>query len=170
MMLSLCFRNLLRNIRRTIAILLTVALGAGALFAFQGFIQGVLTEYSNSTIHAHHGNGRLNTKGYRDTIHQKPWDHWIANWEEIRNTLYQDPAVEHVFPRVTIGGMLFHGKLSITGQGQGIDAREEAEFFDKLNIEEGVPLSTQPKGILLGKGMARALNVKPGDKVTLYTK
>ncbi len=169
-MLSLCFRNLLRNIRRTIAILMTVALGAGALFAFQGFIQGVLTEYSNSTIHAHSGNGRLNTKGYRSTIYQKPWDHWIKNWKEIRTSLYQDPAVEYVFPRVTIGGMLVHGKLSITGQGQGIDAREEAEFFDALNIEQGVALSDQPKGILLGKGMAKALSVKPGDKVTLYTK
>lgn len=170
MIVSLCFRNLFRNVRRTIAILLTVALGAGALFSFQGFIQGVLTEYSRSTIHAHHGDGQLNTKGYRETVYQKPWDHWIENWREIRATLYENPEVERVFPRISIGGMLFHGKVSITGQGQGIDAREEAEFFDALNIEEGVQLFDQSKGILLGKGLAKALGAKPGDQVTLYTK
>jgi putative ABC transport system permease protein len=36
-----------------------------------------------------------------------------------------------------------------------------------MNIENGVTLSTQPDGILLGRGLARALNVKPGDRVTL---
>lgn len=170
MIVSLCFRNLFRNIRRTIAILLTVGLGAGALFSFQGFINGVLTDYSKSTIHAHHGNGQLNTMGYRDTVYQKPWQHWIENWSEIKATLSENPEVEHVFPRVSIGGMLFHGKLSVTGQGQGIDAKEEAKFFNAMNIEEGELLSDQPKGIILGKGLAKALDVKPGDKITFYTK
>lgn len=170
MIFSLCFRNLLRNVRRTIAILLTVALGAGALFSFQGFIHGVLTEYSESTIHAHAGNGQLNTKGYRETVYQKPWEHWISNYTEIKTTLVENPAIEHVFPRVSIGGMLFHGKVSITGQGQGIDAEEEAQFFNALNIEEGQALSNQPNGIILGKGLAKALRAKPGDKITFYTK
>lgn len=168
--LSLCFRNLFRNVRRTIAIFMTIAFGAGALFAFQGFIKGVLTDYSENTIHAHHGNGSLSTKGYRESAHQKPWEHWISDWREIRATLFEDPAVEYVFPRISIGGMLFHGKRSITGQGQGIDAMEEAGFFNALNIEEGQTLSNQPNGILLGKGLAKALNAKPGDKITLYTK
>ncbi len=156
--------------RRTIAILLTVALGAGALFSFQGFINGVLTDYSESTIHAHYGNGQLTTKGYRETVYQKPWEHWISNYWDIKTTLSENPAVEYVFPRVSIGGMLFHGNVSITGQGQGIDAEEEAKFFNALNIEEGETLSGQPGGILLGKGLAKALSVKPGDKITFYTK
>jgi putative ABC transport system permease protein len=170
MIFSLCFRNLFRNIRRTIAIFLTVALGTGALLSFQGFIQGVLTEYSRSTIHAHHGDGQLNTKGYRETVYQKPWDHWIENWREVRASLYENPGVDRVFPRVSIGGMLFHGSVSITGQGQGIDAREEGDFFDALNIEEGEQLFSQGNGILLGKGLAKALRAKPGDKISLYTK
>lgn len=160
----------MRNVRRTIATLLTIAFGAGALFSFQGFIHGVLTDYSQSTIHAHYGNGQLNTKGYRESVYQKPWEHWISNWKAIKTGLSQNPAVEHVFPRISIGGMLFHGKVSITGQGQGIDAAEEAEFFNALNIEEGETLSNQSKGILLGKGLAKALRVKPGDKITFYTK
>ena len=169
-MLVLCFRNLFRNVRRTIAVLLTVGLGAGALFCFQGFINGVLVEYSDSTIHAHYGNGQVHTQGYRETVYEKPWNHWVSNWREVKSFLAENPHVEHVFPRISIGGMLIHDDVSITGQGQGIDAREEAKFFDSLNIEEGQALSDQSNGIMLGKGLATALGVHPGDKVTFYTK
>ena len=169
-MFALCFRNLFRNVRRTIAVFLTVALGAGALFSFQGFIKGVLVDYRESTIHAHYGNGQINTKGYRDTVYEKPWKHWVANWGEVASVALRNPAVEHVFPRVTVNGMLIHGNKSITGQGQGIDAKEEAKFFTALNIEEGQTLSDQQNGILLGKGLAQALDAHPGDKITLYTK
>ena len=169
-MLILCFRNLFRNVRRTIAIFMTVALGAGALFTFQGFINGVLTDYRESTIHAHYGNGEVTTKGYRDTVYEKPWEHWVTNWGEVSSVLLRDPAVEHVFPRVSINGMLIHGSASITGQGQGIDAREEAQFFNALNIVEGQTLTDQSNGILLGKGLAHVLKVHPGDKITFYTK
>ncbi|MBI2812482.1 MAG: ABC transporter permease [Candidatus Melainabacteria bacterium] len=169
-MIGLSFRNLFRNLRRTIAVLLTVALGAGALFSFQGFINGVLTDYQESMIHAHYGNGQINTKGYRETVYQKPWNHWIDNADEISSFLAKNPEVEHIFPRISIGGMLVHDKVSITGQGQGIDAQEEAQFFNALNIDEGETLTNQPNGILLGEGLAKALDVHPGDKITLYTK
>ena len=149
---------------------MTVALGAGALFLFQGFINGTLTEYMDSTIHAHYGNGQLTTLGYREAVYKKPWEHWISNYPEIHSTLSQEKEVAHLFPRVSVGGMLFHGKLSATGHGQGIDAKEEADFFNALNIEEGQPLSDQPDGILIGKGLAKALDAKPGDRITLYTK
>jgi putative ABC transport system permease protein len=167
---ALCLRNLFRNIRRTIAVLLTVGLGAGALFAFQGFIHGVMVDYRESTIHAHHGNGQIHTQGYRDNIYDKPWKHWIANWGEVTGFLLRNPSVKHVFPRVSVNGMLIHEHASMAGQGQGIDAQEEALFFNALNIEEGETLSTQSNGILLGRGLAKALQAHPGDTITLYTK
>jgi putative ABC transport system permease protein len=170
MLFFLCFRNLFRNIRRTVAILLTVAFGAGALFCFQGFINGVLTDYQRTTIHSHYGDGQFNTTGYRESAWNKPWEHWIGNWKEIKTTLAHNPDVKFVFPRVPLGGMLIHDKSSITGQGMGVDAKEEAQFFNALNIEQGQPLTGQTNGIVLGKGLASALDVHPGDKITLYTK
>lgn len=170
MTFSLAFRNLFRNIRRTIAILLTVALGSGALFAFQGFISGVLKNYQKSTIHSYYGDGQIYTKGYRETVYEEPWKHWIANWGAIEFFLLGQDGLEGVFPRVSIPAMLSHHKRSITGQGQGILAGREEGFFDGLNVEEGEPLTTQENGILLGKGLANALNAHPGDLITLYTK
>ncbi len=163
----LAFRNLFRNIRRTIAVLLTVALGAGALFSFDGFIHGVLNEYRDTTIHAHYGYGQIHTKDYRGNVFEDPQAHWIPRADILENTLLDQPGVAQVFPRVGFSALLKKGKTTINGAGQGIAADREATFFHSLNVEEGEHLTTQEDGILLGRGLAKALNASPGDAVTV---
>lgn len=165
-MIFLSFMNLFRNYRRTLAILLTVAMGTGVLFSFKGFIHGVLNQYTDRTIHAHYGHGQVNTKNYRETVHAEPWKHWMPNWEEIQDFLSTQDAVEHIFPRVNFPALLKKGNVTVSGYGQGIVAEKEADFFYGLNIESGDIITTQEKGILLGQGLAKALDVKPGDSVT----
>ena len=167
MWLFLSIKNLFRNARRTIAILFTVALGTGALFAFDGFINGVLTELRYSTIHASYGFGQIHTKGYREKVFEKPTQHWIANEQALEEFLFSVDGVKNVFPRVGFSALLKHGDTAVGGVGQGIIAEREADFFHSLNVEEGEPLSWQSNGILLGRGLARALHVKPGDLITV---
>ncbi len=166
-MIFLSFMNLFRNYRRTIAVLLTVAMGTGVLFAFKGFINGVLNNYRESTIHAMYGHGQINTKGYRNTVYQKPWEHWIADWENIRTYLAEQDVVKQIFPRVNFPALLKKGNITVSGAGQGIDAREEHTFFYDLNIESGEQLVDQPNGLLIGIGLAKALDLVIGDKVTV---
>lgn len=165
MILFLSFMNLFRNYRRTIAILLTVAMGTGVLFSFKGFIHGVLNQYRENTIHAHYGHGQVYTKGYRDTVFAEPWKHWITNWEEIQQFLSSQDAVESIFPRVNFSALLKNGNITFSGFGHGISAEKEAAFFSALNVETGEPLTHQQKGIVLGRGLAKALDLKPGDTV-----
>lgn len=170
MLISFAFKNLFRNVRRTIAILLTVAMGAGALLSFQGFIKGVLNDYKENTIHSSTGNGQIYIKGYRDKTWEQPHKQWIDEYEDLAYFVSKQPGVQYIFPRVPVGGMLMHDKKSIPGNGIGIIGEEEAEFFTKLNVEEGSLLTTQKKGILLGKSLAESLNAKIDEKLTLYTK
>lgn len=166
-MLFLSFMNLFRNYRRTLAILLTVALGTGVLFSFKGFIFGVLNQYKNNTIHAHYGHGQIYPKNYRESVYAEPWKHWIRNGDEIKEFLLAQESVESIFPRINFPALLKNRHISVSGQGHGILAEEEARFFHSLNIEVGEPLKHQSHGILLGKGLAKALGVEPGDTVTL---
>ena len=163
----LAVRNLFRNFRRTVAVLFTVALGTGALFAFDGFIHGVLNELRYNTIHANYGFGQIHTKGYRDTIFEDPTKHWISDGAQLQEFLYQLDGVEKVFPRVSFSALLKHDNTTVSGAGQGIEAEKEVEFFHSLNVEEGEPLNSQPNGILLGRGLANALHVKPGEQITV---
>ena len=167
MLIFLAFRNLFRNFRRTVAILCTVALGSGALFSFDGFINGILHEYRDSTIHSHYGFGQIHTKGYRETVFEDPVKHWIPNGQELEAFLYTIDGVEQVFPRANFSALLKNGGITVSGSGLGILAEREADFFYGLNVEEGEALRSQPNGILLGRGLADALNVHPGDSVSV---
>jgi putative ABC transport system permease protein len=167
MLFFIALRNLLRNFRRTVAVIFTVALGTGALFAFDGFITGVLKELKYSTIHANYGYGQIHTKGYRETIFEDPTRHWISNSQNIQEFLSKQDGVEKVFPRVSFSALLKHGHTTVGGAGQGVEASNEADFFTSLNVKEGETLTTQPYGILLGRGLANALNVRPGDEITV---
>jgi putative ABC transport system permease protein len=134
---------------------------------FDGFINGVLTDLRHSTVHSNYGFGQINTKGYRDAVFEEPTRHWIANAGEVHTAVSQIEGVEHVFPRVSFSALLKSGKKTVSGFGQGIQAEREADFFHGLAVEEGEPLTSQPNGILLGRGLARALDVHPGDRITV---
>lgn len=167
MMFYLAIRNLARNPRRTWAILLTVAAGSASIVLFKGFNYGILSEYKHGTIHSRFGHGQINTAGYRDMVLEKPWEKWIENYPTVAQKLKEDPRVKHVFPRVEFFSMLTNGRITVSGIGQGVDGVEESKFFTTLNVEQGETLTEQEDGILLGLGLARALNVKPGDRVTV---
>jgi putative ABC transport system permease protein len=166
-MLFLSFMNLFRNYRRTMAILLTIAIGTGVLFSFKGFIHGVLSQYRDNTIHAHYGHGQINMKNYRDSSHAEPWKQWMSNTTELQDYLAAHESIEHIFPRINFPALIKKGNISVSGSGQGINAEKEADFFYGLNIDSGITLTSQSEGLLLGIGLARALDVQPGDKVTL---
>jgi putative ABC transport system permease protein len=167
MIYRLALRNLLRNPRRTLAVVLTVALGSGSLFIYRGFNHGIMNQYRENTVHSRYGHGEINTAGYRDKVYEKPWEHWIPDWKATADKIKKFPGVEQVFPRVQFFGLLTNGRITVAGRGLGVDGPEEARFFNTLNVEQGEPLSTQTDGILLGRGLARSLDVKPGDRVTI---
>lgn len=163
----LAFRNLFRHFRRTLTLLLTVAMGSGALFLFKGFNTGIMNQYKEHTIHAKTGHGQINTKGYMDEVFSHPWKHWIENAPVIQEKLKTIPSVTHVFPRIDFYAVVTNGMLNVAGKGTGVDGSQEADFFWTINIVDGETLRNQPDGIILGSGMARALKVKAGDDLVL---
>ena len=165
--LKLAFRNLVRNKRRSIAILLTIVAGTSSLFLFDGFNTGIMNQYRENTIHARYGYGQINTKGYQSQVYEKPWDHWIKDADQVLEEIRSIPQVTHVFPRIEFYGLLNNGQISLSGRGQGIHGPSEASFFNTLNIVEGKALSDEPDGLVLGQGLAKSLNARVGDRVTL---
>ena len=163
----LAFRNLFRHFRRTLTLLLTVAMGSGALFLFKGFNTGIMNQYKDNTIHAKTGHGQLNTEGYMNEVYERPWKHWISEPDKIKAELKAIPEVSHVFPRIDFYSVVTNGALNVAAKGTGVDGDEEADFFWTINIVQGETLRNQADGMILGVGMARALKVKPGDSLTL---
>jgi putative ABC transport system permease protein len=169
MLFKTAWRNLARNKRRTLVLLLTVSMGVGALFLFDGFNAGIMNQYRDNTIHAKTGHGQLNTKGYREAIYEKPWEHWMEQPEGLEAKIRSMPGVKQVFPRIDFFAVITNGSLSVAGRGTAVRGRDEADFFWTLNVVEGEMLRDHQQGIMIGIGLARALQVKPGDRITLLT-
>ena len=167
MIFSLAFRNLTRNFRRTLAMVLTIGIGTGALLVFKGFNVGIMNQYRDNTIHARYGHGQINMKGYHNSVYEKPWKHWIEDYSSLKENLKTVEGVKYLFPRVSFFSLLTNGEMNISGKGQGINGINESKFFHSLNIVDGKNLSNEKEGILLGKGLARALNAKIGDRITV---
>lgn len=167
MLLKVALRGLVRNRRRTFVSLATMAIGAAALFLFQGFNTGLLNEYRNNAIHAHYGNGQINTAGYRDKVLARPWEAWIADPNPVLNDLHKISGVTHVFPRLEVAGLISNGTRSLGARGMGIDGVAESSFFNTINVIRGTSLNGADDGIVLGKGLAESLDLSVGDRVTL---
>ena len=167
MSLNFALRNLLRNPRRTLGILCVIAFGTSSILLFHGFNNGLMTQIRENMVHAFYGHGRVCTRGYGDRVYEKPSEHWIRNWPEVQARVGALPGVVRLFPRLPLSTLLSNGRVSVNGLGEGVMAEEESKFFNRLIVEQGVMLTDQPDGILLGKGLASALGVKPGDALTL---
>ncbi|MFW7380022.1 MAG: ABC transporter permease [Oligoflexus sp.] len=167
MLRTLALRNLKRNRRRTLVTLITVAMGTSALLLFKGFNEGIMNQYRANTVHSRFGYGQIHTEAYRDNVYEKPWEHWIEEPEEKLAEIDKFEEVTHVFPRIEFFALLTNGELTVSGKGTGADAAVEAPFFHTLNVVEGENLTTEESGILLGKGLARALGASPGSTVTV---
>jgi putative ABC transport system permease protein len=167
MLMKLSLRNLSRNPRRTLAILLTVAMGSGSIFIFRGFNNGIMNQYLFNTVHSRFGHGQINQKGYREKVFEKPWEQWMVDYQAVESRLMQIPGVLQLFPRIEFYALLTNGQITVSGKGQGIEGGRESKFFTSLNVVEGKTLDKEPDGVVLGLGLARALDLKVGDPVTV---
>ncbi len=167
MLMKIAVKNLSRQKTRTLAVLITVALGISSLMIYHGFNTGIMNQYRENTIHARYGHGQINIKGYRDTIWEKPWEHWMEPDHKAFQDLANSNLVDNIFPRVSFYGLVNNGKRSISGLGEGVVGKIEAPFFNTINIIKGKNLSTEEDGIVLGKGLAEALGLGIGDRVTI---
>lgn len=167
MILKFSCRNIWRQRGRAFAILATVSLGIAALMIYHGFNAGIMNQYRDNTIRARYGHGQINTQGYRSRIWEKPWERWIDPSSSFVTELKERPEVEYIFPRISFYALLNNGEKTLSGAGEGVDGKVESEFFTTLNVIEGKILSDEEDGIILGKGLAEALNLKVGDRVTI---
>jgi putative ABC transport system permease protein len=167
MLIKIALKNLTRQKTRTIAVLITVAMGITSLMIYHGFNTGIMNQYRENTIHARYGHGQINTKGYRDTIWEKPWEHWMEADHPALVEVGNSKLVQKIFPRISFYGLVNNGSRSISGLGEGVVGEIEAPFFNTINIIKGKNLSNEEEGIVMGKGLAEALGLGIGDRVTV---
>jgi len=165
---SLAIRNLLRHRARTAATLAAISLGVASMILAGGFVKDIFIQLGEATIHSQTGHIQLARQGFWAMRTRSPETHMIAKPDEIKASLAKQSGVEQVVARINFSGMLNNGKRDLGVMGDGIEPDGEAKIGSFMRYIEGRPLTNQDvDGVVVGQGVARTLNLKIGDRVTL---
>lgn len=168
--LSLAFRNVFRNRRRTVMTLLMVGGGVAGLLMVGGFFAFMFHGLRESTIHTGLGHIQIFTAEHfkRDEVHVL--DTGIENWQSVASHVQNRPHVKGVAPRIDFYGMLSNGVKSSVYMGSAVVPETERAMGFTPRIIAGRDLDSQANGevqALIGTGVAKSMNVKVGDELTI---
>jgi putative ABC transport system permease protein len=164
---TLAFRNILRQKRRSAITLSAVAFGVIALILVNGFIEWIFWGMREATIKTQLGHIQIVRPGYHDAGKADPFAFLLPDVAPDLRT-ENEQQIKAVAPRLSFGGLISHGDATLSFVADGIDPEEETAFELNPELLAGQRLSSSdPNGIVIGKGLANNLGVEIGDKVVL---
>ena len=167
-MLKLALRNLFRQKARTAMTLLVIVFGVAGIILSGGFVEDIFIQLRDATIHSRLGHIQVYDKGYYELGRRDPYRYMIEEPGELSSQLQHWPAVVQVMQRVNFSGLLNNGNTDLPIIGEGVEPAKEARLGSFFFIVEGRQLSPDDaNGVLLGEGVARSLNLGPGNYTTL---
>lgn len=164
----MAFRNILRNMRRTLLACLTLGVGTAFLILSACFITGFHSKWISGVSQFFLGNIQIFQKGYYQHYYSLNLDRTMNTGEEVKKWA-RIPGVVVASQRLeTVGFAAFGGEFH-TMRILGVEPDEEKKISAfARKIREGNYLSSQPqekKEILVGRGFADSLGVSIGDRI-----
>jgi putative ABC transport system permease protein len=165
---NLAFRNIVRQKRRSVVAIGSVAFGITALILANGFIAWVFVDFRETTIKSQLGHLQITRPGYHDAGKADPFSFLLPDIIPELLPLNESKQIKVVAPRLSFGGLISHEESTLSFIGEGVSPQEQTAFGNALQISAGQNLSTDdPMGIIIGEGLARNLGVNVGDQVVL---
>jgi putative ABC transport system permease protein len=168
--LLLAFRNVFRNRRRTVMTLLMVGGGVTGLLMAGGFFAFMLDGLREDTIQDGLGHLQIFTADHFNRDEVRVLDTGIENWRQVAATAQAGSHVRGVAPRIEFYGMVSNGAKSSVFMGSAVDPTAETSLGFTPRLASGRDLGTKSTGeteALIGSGLAKSMNVKVGDGLTL---
>ena len=161
-------RNVRRHRARTAMTVAAVAFGVIALILSGGFVQDIFIQLGEAVIHSQSGHLQVARSGFHSAGSRRPDQYLIANPASDTEQIAALPQVADVMGRIAFSGLLSNGATDFSIIGEGVEADKEARLGTYLTIRAGRQMAKgDAYGILLGEGVASALNLKPGNRVSL---
>lgn len=168
LLLELAWRNLWRNWRRTLILMLAVAIGVWSLTSFAALMQAWTASTLDTGLRNMTGQGQIHAPGYRDDpgINHRmpvPTGHLLQRLDS--------PAVAHWAPRLRVPAVIQSEYETYPVSLVGIEpAREHGLSFIPDAIAQGRYLkNAADSGLLLGRKLAKRLHTGLGRRVVLMS-
>lgn len=165
----LALRNILRQSRRSLIAVLAISFGVIAMMLAAGFIEWILWANREGVAVTQIGHIQITKPGYNENGKADPFPYLLPAQPSAVMSPDKLHGVDAITPRLDFNGLISHEENSLSFVGQGIDPVKDPALR-YLSIVEGQGLAADdPKGILLGWGLAANLGVRVGDMVVLLT-
>ena len=165
--LHTALRNILRQRRRSAVGLVAIGFGVVAMMLAAGYIEWIYWANREGLAVNQLGHIQIAKPGYHEQGQADPQAYLLPVQVPVPEILARTPGVLSVAARVAFNGLISHEENTLSFIGEGVEPGKDP-YTRNLSIVAGEPLSDEdPKGLLLGFGLAANLGVKTGDRVVL---
>jgi putative ABC transport system permease protein len=166
--LRLAWRNVWRHSRRTLIIVLAMGLTLALMMFYDGLVAGFNDAIYGNAVKVLGGNIQVHAAGYRAKADQTPLLP-LANDQQVVSTLLAQPQVVAATRRINTGGLVTNREGAFPVGITGIEPEKELNVnLAAQHVVAGRYLTAADADmIFIGKGLADAMGVKVGDRITM---
>jgi len=166
--LRLAWRNIWRHRRRTIIIVLAMSMTLALMMWYDGLMSGFTDAIYGNAVKVLGGNIQVHASGYRaqaDSIPLLP----LSDPQAIIKVAQANHLVLGATQRINTGGLVTNHEGAFAVGITGVQPENELNLnIIGQYVKAGRNLtSTDMDNILIGKGLADAMSVQVGDRITL---
>lgn len=164
-LMMLAWRNVWRNSRRSMITIAAMSLALWAELIYSGLVTGLLADMVDDVTETDVGEVQILSEGWLD----RPSIQETIDAAAILPKL--DAAGYAASARLQGGGLAASGELSAGVSLVGLDPARDAKVLNVGSaVGEGQWLDTSdPNGVVVGRGLARTLALKPGSELVVLS-
>ncbi len=166
--LRLAWRNIWRHRRRTVIIMLAMGFSLALMMFYDGMIDGFNQAIYGNAVRVLGGNIQIHAAGYRAKIDSNPLLPLTDDSSVVKAALSR-PNVIAATRRIITGGLVTNPEGAWPISIVGIEPEAEAPVsLIAQHITAGNWLTASDQdSILIGKGLADAMSIRVGDRITV---
>ncbi|MDD9303881.1 MAG: ABC transporter permease [Desulfobacter sp.] len=169
MHLLLSWRNIWRNPKRTLIILLAVIVGAWSMLAFSALSRGIMASVLSNALNTLTGHIQVQAEKYRD---DPVVENRINTPGPLKNILDNHLPKGSVWGfRIQVGGVASNARNAQSITIVGIEPKKEASlsFYADMMTQGDILTPGDDKEIIVGKALADTFETKLGRKILLMS-
>jgi ABC-type lipoprotein release transport system permease subunit len=166
--LRLAWRNIWRHRRRTVIVVIAMAMSLWLMMFYDGFVAGFNNAIYGNAIKFLGGNIQIHAEGYSENSSKTPLLPLNDDQAAVDAALAQ-PNVVAASRRINTGGLATTREGAFPVIIEGIEPEAELPVsLPAQNITSGRYLKAEDiDSVLIGQGLASAMDVEVGDRFTL---
>jgi putative ABC transport system permease protein len=169
MLTRIALRNVVRNGRRSLITLSVIVFGAVGLILFGGYKAKTFHDLRESTIRNRLGHLQIYRQGFAAAESKKPLEYGLADVAALQHAIERDPRVAMTTSQITLMGLVSNGEKSETYLATAVEPAKDRKM-SRQRLVAGTDLPDhESDAIVVGRGLAESMHVKPGDYLTLLS-